>query len=784
MKKILLFLACILCCTLMVRAQAPKLPEKVRAMCPQILDGTKLPKMDEDLYSRFTSGTNSKWGQDKTVKKLWVVYSDRADNPTYTDSKKTRKLGTLNFGQEVCIAEIVGDMALVYEDSRKNFPNIPTTISSKGWVPMDKLLLWSKCPTDTRGVQLKALIAINLNKTSEKSKFKSVKLQNPDEMGKSSAISMDMNYYYIMKETPDQEWALLCTGADFNQQTLYGWVHKTAYTIWNQRTCLEPNWLTKYVGSHIGGKTYVYDDEGRSKIVTEWEFGNKNNDNDEMYQYRMTPSLLRFPVLGKANDNGMIHCTAFADKTGSANAASNFENVTENVNRKRDAMRQMNVILAVEASAMMSKFFPAIKDALATCSDYAKQGLNVQVGLVLYRNSPTGIAQSDVIPLCNYNDAKLMSKLQASVANTRLTGEQNVSLAQAIETAANGSKMGFQKDQSNLVLLVGYHGTDEKTWQEENLLKTLKSNDIQLASIQIMRNESGSCARYLDLIESLVKKNVEAQYKSIGAEAKFSLAKNNDGYLFSSSKKDNDNTNYNSQFASVRFNPTMKQEMQPSELTKYIINAINGFSKSINNKSVVLEKSLANINFYPEFLMKHLGEKEYKRWETQKAISAYSGYARIKDLGDNDEWRPIIYLSYDELKELIQNLEGVSNAQKTRNSDRNIFVNAIKELLKKQLGGSISDKEIQELKTEELENAIYGIVNIPSENMRFTKHSLKDLMNRKVVSDEEYFDILDNFNKKYQKLKGYLRGYKYCLEVGNEKGAKMRYYWIPLEDLP
>ena len=35
-----------------------------------------------------------------------------------------------------------------------------------------------------------------------------------------------------------------------------------------------------------------------------------------------------------------------------------------------------------------------------------------------------------------------------------------------------------------------------------------------------------------------------------------------------------------------------------------------------------------------------------------------------------------------------------------------------------------------------------------------------------------------------EKLKNYLTNYKYCMEVGDEKGAKVRYYWIPLEDLP
>lgn len=786
MKRYFFLLIWIVCCPLMMMAQqAPQLPDKVKVKLPQILDGTKLPRMEEDLYPLFSSKRGSKWGQDRTVNKLWVVHSDRDNNKTYTTAEKNAECTSLSFGEEVCIADIKNDMALVYTDNRHEFPNISPHAKSKGWIPLEHLLLWSKCPTDTRGVQLKALIAINLNKTSEKNEFRKVKLKNPDEQGKSSALNMDMNFYYIMKETPDQEWALLCTGAQFSTSTLYGWVHKTAYTIWNQRTCLEPNWQPAFVANHKGNYVCVYDDPGHTVPITRWDFGHKNKDNDERFQYRMNANLLRFPVLSQVND-GMIKCTAFADHTGSANAVSGFENVTEMVKKTREQMRQMNILLAVEATSSMSEYFPAIKTALASCKDYAAQGLNVQVGLVLYRNDNSNIALQDIVPLCNYDDAQLLSKLQQNVANTRLTGESNVSLCQAIETAANSSKMGFNDKQSNLVLVIGNHGPDTANWDEQHVLDVLKKNKIQLASIQIMRSDAGSRNRYVDAISPLIRKNIETQYAELAAKAEFVLAPNGDGYIYKGYRKagNQKGTEASNLFASARFNEKINEEMKPADLTHYINSTVSRFSKTINNSSVTLEESLADVDFYPEFLISKIGEKNYKSWKSVKAISAYAGYAKIKDLSSQDDWKSIIYLSYDELQGLIRNLEGVSNALKNRDTDRNVFVSAIRELLRRQLGGSISDKEIQELPSEKLEEAIYGIVNIPSENMRFTKYSLKDLMNRKAVNDEKYFEILDNFDKKYKKLKTYLKDYKYCMEVGNESGAKMRYYWIPLEDLP
>lgn len=780
MKKVFFLFVFFLCALqLPAQPQTPKLPEKVKVKLPKILDGTKLPRLEEDLFPQFSTSKNCKWGQDKTVEQTWVVYSDRNNNQTYATPDGTNKLTTLSFGEEVCIAEIRGNMALVYTDDRHNYPEIPSYAKPKGWISMEKLLLWKKCPTDTRGVQMKGIIAINLNNMQKGSTFNEKLYKNPEELNKSDRLNMNMNFYYIMKETPDKEFALLCTGAQFSQTTLYGWVHKTAYTLWNQRTCLEPNWNKKFVEEHRGDKTYTYDDDARSKIVTEWKFGNISGET-EIDKYRMNPNLLRFPVLGQVDrSNNMILCTSFADRTGRINPVEyGIVSTTDVVNRVGEDMLQMNIILAIEATTEMGKFMSAIQKSLSKCKEYAKQGLKVRVGLVFYRNLASGISQSDIMPLCSYDNEQLLGKLQTGSVNARLVGERNVSLGQAIKAAVTGSTMGFTENQSNMLLVIGYHGTSEKEWDKEQLRRLLKKNKIQMASIQVMRSATGSSSRYHNLVTDLIKQNIEDQYRLIAADAKFKPAPDDDGYIYMSSRKEG-----NPLFASVRFNSVQNQELKPDVLSTLIKSCINGFSKSIIDATTIYEKGLQDIGFYEEFMKAKLGEKSYAAWKQVKAISAYAGYAQIKDLGENDNWRAILYLSDDELKGLIQKLETVSLAFENKENDRNVFVNAMRELLRRQLGGSISDKVIQEMTPDELELAIYGIVNIPSENMRFTKHSLKDLINRKAVSDEEYFDMLDNFSKKLKKLKGYLHGYKYRLEVGDRHG-KIHYYWIPLEDLP
>ena len=756
----------------------PSLPNKADVYMPAMLLNNVLKF--SDLEAEFKAG--GKWGQRKKSDRAWIVYSDRDKNTAYMEpvmgSAPSPKV--LSFGEQVIIAKIENNMALVYSDPKLDkFPIIPTYAKSIGWVPMDNLLLWNTCPSDDRGVLRKALIAINLNKMKQDETFKGNRYKHPTENTNPERLDMDMNFYYIMKETPDGTRALLCLQSKLTGNNLYGWVNSNSYTPWNQRTCLEPNWDPTYVEKHRDGKANIYitDKLSDDVIVTHWQYGQANAvDNNRATQYRMEPAQLRFPILSQPANNA-VKCTSFADRTGDINKTAGFAGrANEQVNEQERKMRQLNVIMAVEATTEMSQYLPAIKASLAKCKSYANQGLTVQAGLVLYRAAANGSSAIDVIPLTNTDDARLLSMLDASKANGKLTGNaRDVALPQAINAAIDASKMGFSKDQSNLLLVVGNRGAAEgdNSLADQKLLKRLSDNNIQIMSIQVMRNEMGSWAHYTDQMTDLVAKNVENQYKEINAEAKFSPSKDNDGYGFRSSRKEESVL-----FARIRFSKDMGKSLAPSAVTNYIDKGLDGFANSVNTKKATFEKALNNLDFYPDFLKKVLGERGYNSWKQVKAISAYDGYAKLKGADDSNYWHYVIYLSTGELEDLITKLKATSEAAKMKSQDRTHYINAIRALLKMQLGDD-DEKRINNMSSSELETAIYGL-NIPTESMRFTKYSLKDMANSSVVKNPEYFEILDNFSKKYEELRRLQNsGYKYRLEVNH-----VFYYWIPIEMLP
>lgn len=262
------------------------------------------------LQREFFNGSN--WGQEKAVQKLWVVYSDRENNPTFTSPERTSRYGELKFGEKVCIAEINGDMAHVYADEKKRYPNIPSGIKSKGWVPMENLLLWTKCPKGQQGVQRKVISSINLDWMPKDGKIKLRKYYSPDELDKSSPLSTDLFLYFVMKETDDKEYVLLSSSSRLmSAQSLYGWVNKSDITDFSQHVFVEPEWDSFLVEEHKGEKAYVYEDAERSSTIAHWEFGTINDSSSTAYKYRMNRNQLRYPALSTPDENGMVKCLCF-----------------------------------------------------------------------------------------------------------------------------------------------------------------------------------------------------------------------------------------------------------------------------------------------------------------------------------------------------------------------------------------------------------------------------------------------------------------------------------------
>ena len=780
MNKSIFIIIALLCCQMLL-AQAPVLPKKVKVGKPKILKPLNGTYKREDLNREFCE--SSKWGTKETVKEFWRVFSDRNRNTLYADAEGTQQLSsTLSFGQQVVIAEVKGNMALVYEDPKmETFPIIPTYAKSMGWIPMENLLLWDKCPTDQRGVQYKALIAINLNKLRAGSAFESKYYEHPDNRDNPKDLLMDMNFYFIMKESSNGQRVLLCKNPTVFGNNLYGWIDDNAFSPWDQRACLEPNWDSDFAISHKGQEVGVYADQHLSSgnKVSSWKFGTPNGDKDRWNQYRMAPEQLRFPILEKPKEeSNLIHCTSFANRLGQANFDAGSRSVTYDVERVRLMRRQMNVIFAIEATTEMQEILPAIKESVEKCRSFGGQGLKVQVGVVLYRGVSQGEDGLESVALTNYDDPLLLSKFDAGKANGKLTKkDRGVSLPIAIKKAADASFMGFNKDQNNLIIVIGSRGApDTDTSLSDPVLRNqLVDNNVQIMSVQVVKNLSGTWVNFNDQMIDLIRSNVNNQYEAIGDKASFLQRSQGDGYNFYS-QKNSRSKDKSVLFAQIRYSKEFGKALTSTEITKYIDNGINKFAETTATWNSHFEESLGNIQFDPQFLERYLGKTGYQRWEKVKAISAFDGYTHLKDLRGSDYWHYILYLSGDELRKLLDDLKPAYLAAKAQSDDRKPYVKAMKAIIKAHLGQG-EDRGIDSMDADQLQELIYGL-NVRTEMTN--RRKLKEIQDPKDVTTIEFRKMLGKFCNNYEKLQTiYNDGYTYRVKMGLDY-----YYWIPIEDLP
>jgi hypothetical protein len=109
MRKLFLIVSMILT---FATIEAQTLPSRVEVFMPQILQERIVSTTSVNKLLKDAS-----WGQKSPVKnkRYWVVYSDREENPAYSNPSNNSTIRCkLNFNQEVRIAQIKNGYALVY----------------------------------------------------------------------------------------------------------------------------------------------------------------------------------------------------------------------------------------------------------------------------------------------------------------------------------------------------------------------------------------------------------------------------------------------------------------------------------------------------------------------------------------------------------------------------------------------------------------------------------------------------------------------------------------------
>jgi hypothetical protein len=155
-------------------------------------------------------------------------------------------------------------------------------------------------------------------------------------------------------------------------------------------------------------------------------------------------------------------------------------------------------------------------------------------------------------------------------------------------------------------------------------------------------------------------------------------------------------------------------------------------------------------------------------------IVSFKGYTPKNHVSGRSYYKPVLFISSDELKTLVMKLSPVSRLAANPTQDRSQFIAALKALIR----GYIPDLT-QEAMDKICMNDITALAEGLHEPTAVTK-SIAEISDPHKVSYAEYVSILKSFANKFRKIDQISKiDYKYVMEFN---GAK--YYWIPIEDLP
>ena len=777
------------------------LPGACTAALPKLLEPDLL--RDQDIQNFLGS---SNWGQDNKTNTYWKVYSDRANNVTYTSpNNKAERFATLDLNDELRIAKIQNGYALVYVEqyTAAIYPKINKPVT-KGWVPMDHLLLWSSCPADEKGIYHKALPLVNVDeymkaKSNGTEKDMGKVFDNPMARSNPKKLKASMEFYFVMKEDKESGMVLLSkrnilTGK--TSQVLYGWVNKASYVSWNQRSCLEPNWKNEVAEKFVGQKVPVYFDKNLSEQCASMPLGRENNLGQEVTKYRMYPDEMRYPILDDSNNDNIYKVTAFVapgSKDGHIQRIRTGEDKSQIERREKAAnlIRTINLIMVIDATSSMKEFYPTVQKIVQEANSYFSKetGNVVKVGVVLYRDYPDGALCTEFLPMKAPNSAELASFLtNAGKGGTRsVATSATEALYKGVEVALDYQKMGYDPKNSNMMFIIGDCGNDPndaKCLSVEQLVRKAIDVNMQVSAFQVYNPNDTPYKLFRENTNELVKNIVEAQYeikKSSNAKIKIFWEPKADGFEFKTNLPDEQQF-----FIGNTRRPKSGEKMELGKLYDIIRASYIQFNTCIEarvaaiynddidvfideNRSAAAEANLILWN-------KYFGEDVIKKWAQDGLITAKEGYTPQKDKETGyDYWQPVIYISNAEYNDLIGKLQPVMAAAEEGSEDRRPYVEAMKELIRT-LYGNIEEKEMMSMDTRKVMALVAGL-NVKSESLK--GRSLEQIQDNQVVSQEEFSTMISNFQDKFRKLDRIKNGYKYSIKVVGDT-----WYWIPVEDLP
>lgn len=786
----------------MTSAYSQSLPSQCKAYKPKSLNKTIVYLSDASALAK------NNYGQSSSTGKYWDVYSDRNNNTVYKSaSKSSGSAGKLSFNQKVRIAEVSNGFALVYKENKPGavtYPQISADTKCYGWVPMENLLLWESCPADKYGIYRKALIVRNIEEGSDK--MTGMISDSPETFDNAVSIGNSIDFHYIMKTAKGPNGKELYLIAAYNkmgginERVLEGWISKNTFTPWNQRSCLEPNWDKDVVSyfSQNGKKAWLYETnrwkEGE-KIVA-WPYGKANKERQESTKYRMAKNAMRFPILDKDHpgDEDYFKVTAFGSQNGDLAEQSIQDDAQKSaIEKVLNKVSVINIIVVIDGTKSMNKYFTAMSNAVSEATAYLKDEsgkTQVRVGAVIYRNQADGANEIEIQKVGSPDRVKsFLNSIGNNGYGANSKGTTwHESMYLGLKTALDYNTMGYDPKNTNVVFLIGDCGNlrNDTRVLPKDILAMANKVDAMFFSFQVSSEDKDAWGDYNDQLFDIFDGHMKRLYKSEDNFYWKPVAAGNKVHAFSNEYK---------VYTSEMYYPQLHQTLNEAMLNKHIQESYKSALNVYQHQVAVIEGSARRTKTFgsdgnvtkgekinQDFLKRKMGA-DYD--ENDNSLYAFTGYAQKDDGEGRDYWNAIVYMSSEELLELIKKLEPLKKASRVNTyttQDRANYVSAVVQIVKSMTG--MDTDEIESKSTTEITQIIGGLnASTPMLKGKQTQkvYTLSDIKNAQACPDEEFKNILHVMANKIDNLSRLPQDSSFKYKF---KQNAITSYWIPLEMIP
>ncbi len=431
-------------------------------------------------YIRFQNGKD-KYSKDQP----WIVVSDRDENPTYNKpDDKSGVLETLSFKDYFYVVDEKDEWVHIVK-ARTSGLKISKMNKDYGWVPKDKMLLWTSGLVDeiTR-IHKKAFL---LNKVQDIERILRedskdfAQIYSGPLTNKIADKKTIYEFYFVYKKENDRY--LLGKESLVNssrvESVIIGWVARNKAADWNTRIALEPNFdqnafterlekpNLRVIGfTDIGGAdgyartgTIIEDQKAWDNDPIKIEPNKLANSNPR----RFKGSVVRFPMLKNYPNSfmsgaiGEITTKSMKDLVNSSVTEVDYSGMVEGVKESSSARDNYNIFFMIEGTRQLAKYKQSILNTIENIERNFSDEVNIRYGAAVYRDTPEEKVNKlfEIQPLVN-DKAKVINFINQAEFDQWHDNDDYTALYYGMNQML--LKGNFSDNHTNIIFVIGNSG--------------------------------------------------------------------------------------------------------------------------------------------------------------------------------------------------------------------------------------------------------------------------------------------------------------------------------------